>query len=202
MIKAVLFDFGGVLSEGGKKGFIAQTIAELYGVDPAIVDIGDLHHMMRRGQGTEKLFFEELNTRYHGRVTKEMFLDKAHGYTVPSEEVYTLAEQLRSKGIKTGILSNVFAMSAERLRQEGRYDGFEPLVLSCYEGSAKPEEAFYHTAIEQTGVRPEEILFIDDQEKCIPPAQKLGMHTILAVSPQQIVDDTKALIRQLNGTEL
>jgi epoxide hydrolase-like predicted phosphatase len=202
MIKAVLFDFGGVLTEGGKKGFIAQTIAELLGIDPKKIDIGDLHYMFRRGQGTEEEFFQEVNKRYHGNLTKEMFLRRAHAFTAPSREVYELAEALRAHGIKTGILSNVFAMSADQLRREGMYDGFDPVLLSCEEGCAKPEVEFYLTAIARTGVRTDEILFIDDQQKCIPPAEKLGMHTIIAISPSQIVADTKALIHTLNTIEL
>jgi len=202
MIKIVLFDFGGVLTKSGKRGFIAQTVAELYGVDPNKVDIGDLHYMMRRGLGTEEAFFNALNKRYGGNITKDTFLQRTHAYTVPSEEVYALAARLRSHGIRTGILSNVFAFSAEQLRKEGRYDGFDPLILSCDEGFAKPEEEFYRLAIERSGVQPEEILFIDDQEKCMPPARQLGMHTLVAVSPQQIVEDTEALIRKLNGITL
>lgn len=202
MIKAVLFDFGGVLTESGKKGFIGETLAKLYGINPSEMDIGDLHYMMRRGMGTEEGFFEELNKRYKGKVTKEEFLKHAHALTLPAKEVYELAETLRAHGIKTGILSNVFAMSAEQLRREGRYEGFDPIILSCEEGCAKPEEKFYETAIARVGVRPDEILFIDDQSKCMPPALKLGMHTILALSPGQIVADTKALIRKLNGIDL
>lgn len=202
MIKAVLFDFGGVLTEGGKKGFIGETLAELYGVDPGEMNIGDLHYMMRRGLGTEESFFDELNKRYHGSLTKEEFLEHTHALTIPAKEVYELAETLRAHDIKTGILSNVFAMSADQLRREGKYDGFDPIILSCEEGCAKPDEKFYETAIARTGVLPEEILFIDDQSKCMPPAQKLGMQTIVAVSPEQIVADTKALIRKLNGLDL
>jgi epoxide hydrolase-like predicted phosphatase len=202
MIKSVLFDFGGVLTEGGKNGFKGETLAELYGVDPSDMDIGDLHYMMRRGLGTEESFFEELNKRYHGNLTKEEFLEHTHALTTPAKEVYELAETLRAHGIKTGILSNVFAMSAEQLRREGKYDGFDPVILSCEEGCAKPDEKFYETAIARVGVKPEEILFIDDQSKCIPPAQKLGMRTIVAVSPEQIVADTKTLIRKLNGIDL
>ena len=202
MIKAVLFDFGGVLTEGGKKGFIGETLAGLYGVVPSEIDIGDLHYMMRRGKGTEEGFFEELNKRYGGSVTKEEFLKQAHTLTMPAKEVYVLAETLRAHGIKTGILSNVFAMNAEQLRREGRYEGFGPIILSCEEGCAKPEEKFYEAAIARVGVRPEEILFIDDQSKCLPPAQKLGMHTVLAESPSQIVADTKAFIRKHNSVDL
>ncbi|MEK7152368.1 MAG: HAD-IA family hydrolase, partial [Patescibacteria group bacterium] len=88
------------------------------------------------------------------------------------------------------------------LRNEGWYEGFDPVVLSCEEGYAKPEEEFYRIAVERVGARPEEILFIDDQEKCMPPAKAMGIHTLIAISTLQIVADTKAIIRELNGIDL
>jgi len=202
MIKVVLFDFGGVLSKTGKKGFIQEKIAELYGLNPKDVDITDLHMDLRRGVSTDEQFFAMLNKRFNGNVSKEMFLDAVNGAVDVSSEVYDLAARLRKHGIATGIFSNVFAMNAAAIRKQGLYDGFEPVLLSCDEGCAKPDEEFYKKAIERTSVQASEILLIDDQEKCLPPAEKLGMHVILATSPQQIVVDTEALITAENGINL
>jgi epoxide hydrolase-like predicted phosphatase len=202
MIKVVLFDFGGVLTGSGKKGFIGQTIADLYGVDPATLDISNMHYMLRRGRGDEDTFFEELNNRYGKQVTKEMFVEKAQAEFEPTKEVYELAEAMRTHGIRTGILSNIFAMNARVLRKQGWYDGFDPIILSCEEGCAKPEDEFYGIAIERVGVKPEEILFIDDQDKCMPPAKAAGMHTLIATSPEQVIGDAKKIIKELNGVDL
>lgn len=202
MIKAVLFDFGGVLTESGKSGFISETVADLYNVNRKDVDIGDLHYALRRGKEDEQAFFDELNTRYGGQATKEMFLQKIHASFEPSPEVYKLAKTLREHGIRTGILSNVFAMNARELEKQGWYEGFDPIVLSCDEGFAKPEAALYEIALSKLDLRGEDVLFIDDQEKCMAPAEAHGMHTIIAKSPSQIVADTKALIRTLNKIEL
>lgn len=202
MIKVVLFDFGGVLSKTGTRGFIQEKIAELYGRDPKDVDITDLHMDLRRGVSTDEEFFAELNRRFNGNVSKEMFLDRVNGAVEVSEKVYDLASRLRKYGIATGIFSNVFAMNADMIRKQGLYDGFDPVLLSCDEGCAKPDEEFYKKALEKTGVQPHEILLIDDQEKCMPPAEKLGMHVILAISPEQIVTDTEALIATQNGITL
>lgn len=202
MIKAVLFDFGGVLSKTGTKGFIQEKIAELYGRDPKDVDITDLHMDLRRGASTDEEFFTALNKRFNGNISKEMFLEKVNGAVEVSEKVYDLASRLRKHNIVTGIFSNVFAMNADMIRKQGLYDGFDPVLLSCDEGCAKPDEEFYQKAIERTGVQPNEILLIDDQDKCMPPAEKLGMHVILATSPEQIVADTEALIVAQNGVLL
>jgi putative hydrolase of the HAD superfamily len=202
MIKAVLFDFGGVLTEAGKKGFILTTIANLLGRPEKQVDIGDLHHAMRRGKSTEAAFFGDINKRYGARLNKELFLANIRGFTKPSEPVYELAERLRAQGIKTGILSNVFGMSARDLQDRGFYEGFDPLVLSCDEGYAKPDPEFYGIGIRKTGVKAEEILFVDDQDKCLPEALAQGMHVIKAASPQQIVADVTAFIREHNHIDL
>jgi epoxide hydrolase-like predicted phosphatase len=203
MIKAVLFDFGGVLTAGGKKGYIGQILAELYDADPKTIEYGDLHYLFRRGKGGEDdALFETLNKRYNANVTKDMFLKRAHQDLVAAPEVYELAKTLREYGIRTGLLSNIFSMQAEVFRKEGWYDGFDPIVLSCESGYAKPDKELYQLAIDKLALKPDEIIFIDDQEKCTIPADEMGIHTVLAVSPKQTVDDTKALILKLNGIDL
>ena len=204
MIKVVLFDFGGVLTESGKRGFIAETVAGLYGISPESVDIADLHGELRRGQTDTKTFFTELNRRYGNKkqVTEQMFLKKTHAAFTPSPPVYDLAERLRAHGIRTAILSNIFNMNALALRKGGWYDGFDPVVLSYDVGYAKPDPEIYDLTLRRLGVKPQEVLFIDDQEKCLPPAIKLGMHVIRADSPAQIVGDTEALIKKVNGITL
>lgn len=202
MIKAVLFDFGGVVSETGKHGFIRQLIAELYHRPEADVKIQDLHVALRRGVASEEAFFAELNRRYGGLVTKEQFVIKANALVRLSPEVQELARKLKQHGIKTGLFSNVFDMNARELRRRGVYRGFDPVILSCEEGYVKPEPEIYQIALKRLGMQAKEVLFIDDQEKCLPPAKKLGMHTILATSSQQIVDDTIALLARTNGVIL
>lgn len=202
MIKAVLFDFGGVLTESGKSGFVVESLAQIYDVPLEQLDIKQDHYSLRRGRGDADELFARLNKQFGKHVTKQMFLDKAHGMFKPSQEVYDLAERLRSYGIQTGILSNIFAMNADVLREQGRYDGFSPVILSCEEGYAKPDPEFYDIAIEKLGVEPSEILFVDDQQKCIGPARKLGMFTVTALNPSQIVEDVTKIVEAENNIAL
>lgn len=204
MIKAVLFDFGGVLTEGGKQGFVGQTIAELYGLPYESVDIADLHADLRRGKSDAAQFFAEINRRYgHTKqITEAQFLEKTVAACVPSPKLYDLASRIRDHGIKTAIFSNIFKVNARLLEKEGWYKGFAPLFLSCDEGFAKPDIEMYELAVQRLGIHPQEILLIDDQEKCLPPAKKLGMHTIQAISPEQTVADTEALLKAHNQIEL
>jgi putative hydrolase of the HAD superfamily len=203
MIKAVLFDFGGVLTPGGGSGSIAQLFADIFGLKVADVNIDDLHHQLRRGEISTEDFFAEVNRRHPTGTpaTPESFLAHADIF-VRSEPVYQLAEQLRQHGIKTGMLSNMYELTAQALQDRGFYDGFEPLVLSCNEHLSKPDLEFYYIAVNRLGVGPQEILFIDDQEKCMPPAKALGMRTVLAKNAKQIVREAKAILKHENGLEL
>ncbi|MEI7682759.1 MAG: HAD family phosphatase [Candidatus Saccharibacteria bacterium] len=199
MIKAVLFDYGGVLSPGGKT--ISGVYSKLLGIPEDQVDLKGLHSEFRRGDISAEDFFIELSRLYGKPVTAEKFVEYSDIF-VKNQKVYILADSLRLHGIKTGILSNVYQLSADILSKDGYYTNFDPILLSSETGLAKPDPEFYKLAIKRLGVKAEEILFIDDQEKCLPPARSLGMHIIRADSEDQIVADTKTLIQKENGLDL
>lgn len=113
-----------------------------------------------------------------------------------------MAKDLRRRGIKTGILSNTVLTVPWILQLLGGYRGFDPVVLSSKEGTAKPNPRIYRIAIERSGVKPENILFIDNLEENIAAAKKAGLKTVLAKNPKQIVRDVKAVIRAENGLQL
>lgn len=199
MIKAVLFDYGGVLSPGGKS--FKSSAAQLLGVRPEEVKTAEIGNKLWSGQINSDQFFAELS-RLHGKtITTEQFLNES-GILDRNNQVYQLALRLRQNSIRTGMLSNMYGSSADLLRASGNYDGFDPVVLSYQENLAKPDPAFYKLAINKLALKPEEILFIDDQERFLAPARQLGMKTILAGSEEQIVQDTEQLIKQENGIEL
>lgn len=204
MIKAVLFDHGGVLSEGGKAGAIRQIFAKAYKLDPETLRFEDIGLDALKGTVSDDAFLVKMN-QHHAKgtsvVTRQDFMATVD-HLVPSEAVYDLARRLRKHGIRTAILSNTFRMTAESLRKRGLYDEFAPLILSCDVGMAKPERGIYELALKKLNLRPQEVLFIDDQQPFLDPAKALGIHTILAVSPTQIVRDTERLLQQENNLRL
>ena len=203
MIKAVLFDFGGVLTEGGKAGDIQRTLAKLCIRQPEEIQIDDIHQRFLRGQITDAEYFDEINRRYPcaNPITSSSFMDSSTIYA-RCEPVYDLATKLRHHGIKTGVLSNMYAMSAARLIAEGFYDGFDPVVVSSNENLAKPEPAFFELALERLGLPGSEVLFIDDQERFRTVTESLGMRFIRADNPEQIVRDAQALLLKENNLRL
>jgi putative hydrolase of the HAD superfamily len=203
MIKAVLFDFGGVLSEAGKVGAIREIFANVYGIDPNTINEPEVRLKALKGQITDQQFLDYMNKRYASSnlVTKARFV-KTVDQMLRCEPVYQLAKTLHQHGLKTGILSNIFTMSADSLKARGMYDNFDPVLLSCQVGYAKPEPEIYALAVRTLGVKPQEILLIDDQQHCLDPARAMGMHVILAQDPEQIVHDTRMLLQKENNLSL
>lgn len=203
MIKTVLFDFGGVLTPGGTAGAIERTLASIYGIDKARITLDDVHVKLRNGLITSDDFFAAQNKQHSDAVpvTAENFTSAAEIFG-KSEPVYELAARLRTHGLRTGILSNIYQVSADELRKRGLYEGFDPIILSCEQHISKPDKEMYELAMQKLGELPGEILFVDDIERFLEPARELGMHTVLAVSPEQIVQDVTNTIEQENQVKL
>lgn len=204
MIKAVLFDYGGVLTEGGKVGSVRAMFARGYGVSPADIRVdGGTVETALCGNLSDDALVAAINAQnsQYAPVTTDVFVDNADIY-VRSEPVYRLAARLRAAGIITGVFSNVFATSAAALRKAGCYDGFTPVFLSCEAHFAKPDRLFYQYVLTNMGLKADAVAFIDDKEGYLAPGRALGMHTLQAVDPDQIVRDTGALIAAENAIQI
>jgi epoxide hydrolase-like predicted phosphatase len=204
MIKAVLFDYGGVLCAGGGIGSVRQMLADSLSVDPSTIqDMGDVYRQAMTGTITTEQFIDQLVARHAGstRPTVDVMLTHTKIFN-PNPEVYELAERLRVAGIKTGILSNVFAFGADEIKRRGLFDGFDPVLLSCDVHLMKPDPAFYQMAVDRLGVAAHDILFIDDRSEMLAGAEQVGLQTLLAKDPAQIVDDTARLLREQNTIEI
>ena len=94
---------------------------------------------------------------------------------------------------RTGIISNSFVGARER--EQERY-GFEQLtddiVYSHEVGICKPDLRIYELSCDRLGVRPEEMIFLDDVEPNVAAACDLGAHGILFTSTAQAIADISA----------
>jgi len=62
-------------------------------------------------------------------------------------------------------------------------DLFDVVLESWVLGVRKPEPRFYELACEAVGVRPSEVVYLDDLGVNLKPARAMGMHTIKVVEP-------------------
>lgn len=198
MIKAILFDYGGVITHGGTPGMLSNNLATKLNIPndraAALLEYG--FDKIKRGLITEDEFWHILEKAYGAPIpleSRDIWMKKED--VIPISEVVALCQSLRRHGVKTGILSNVEPVVVGRIREIGGYTDFAPLILSCEAGYAKPDIEIYEIALRKLdGLSPEETLFIDDQERLLAPARQLGMQTLHAVGPEQLIADIRHLL--------
>jgi putative hydrolase of the HAD superfamily len=88
---------------------------------------------------------------------------------------------LRSRGVKTAIVSNCDENTRPLLVELGVAALVDTLVLSCEVGAAKPEPKIYLRALDQLGVAAGEVLFVDDNPDFCAAATALGISAVRIV---------------------
>ncbi len=129
-----------------------------------------------------------------GKLTEQEFLKQASG-VIGLELPYelcrlTFREELLNKdlieiakGLKGRyklilISNNSKEYCEEYLFKTGLDKLFNQLILSYEVGFRKPSKEMYELLIKKSGVKPEEILFVDDDPSKFPVAEKLGIKTL------------------------
>lgn len=164
MIKAVLFDLGGVLTLNkedypGPKGNLK--------IDP------ETWHKAGLGLINDEDAFSEMaqNHNVNAQTIKSWLFSKRK----PNNQVVNLISKLRPE-IKKGIVSNSLKIIFHNfMDQYSLKDKFDVMVVSAEESVKKPDERIFKIACQKLNVKPEECLFIDNDAPHIEAAEKLGM---------------------------
>lgn len=99
----------------------------------------------------------------------------------PFPGAYETLDRLREAGVVTAVLSNaskVGKMLEEVMEFDQRVDHF---VVSCDHGSTKNEPALYQIALNELGLPPGEILYVDDGVEYVRRGKDMGFRTALAI---------------------
>jgi epoxide hydrolase-like predicted phosphatase len=109
-------------------------------------------------------------------------------------ELIGYARRLRPR-YRTGIVSNSFVGARER--EQAAY-GFEELVdeivYSHEVGMSKPDPRIYALVCERLGVRPSEMIFLDDAQVCVAGAAEAGIHAIHYRNNAQAIKEIETLL--------
>ncbi len=180
-ITAIIFDWGGVLIEDPAPGLM-RYCADAFGVpfEDYISAHRQLQNDFQKGLMPEERFWEEISRRLDRPepAVPSLWGDAFRAAYKPRAEMFDLAAALRSKGYRTGFLSNT-EVPAMQFFHTLDYDMFDALVFSCAEATHKPEPRVYAIALERLGVEPAQAVFIDDLPEYIEGARQMGLSTIL-----------------------
>lgn len=199
-LTTLLFDLGNVLFDLD----IPATERALAGV------LGDRVNAFKKWSAQSR-FFERYET---GEISDSDFVDQIKQYCktatvdhdiikawnamligMPLERLMWLKELRKTYSV--ALLSNTNALHIkwvhhylEQVHQITQFeeDYFDQVYYSHVIGKRKPNEAAFRFVLENLGVSPEEVLFMDDVEGNIQSAGKMGIQSVLHIPETEIVE--------------
>jgi epoxide hydrolase-like predicted phosphatase len=187
-IKAVIFDWGGVLIDDPGPELMQYCARKLNVTsDEFINSFERFYEDFQINSFSEDEFWELMYRDLNIEKPSEVSLWKKAFKAVykPKDEMFRLVNSLRAKGYKTAILSNT-EMPAIDFFIEQRYNYFDVQVFSCIEGTRKPDREIYEITLKKLCCKPNEAVFIDDKPPMVEGGKKVGLNTIHFKSIEQV----------------
>jgi putative hydrolase of the HAD superfamily len=206
-IKAVISDFGGVLTTPLIQSFMAfqdetgistetlgkgmQAATEANGENPLFE--------MERGEITEVAFLETLTDalepllghRPEMHRFKEIYFDALE----PNPAMIELMRELKAEGYQMAMLTNNVREWEPLWRSMLPVDEiFETVVDSGFVGCRKPESKIYELTLERIKRPAEDCLFVDDVLVNCKGARKAGLHAVHFQDNEQAIPEIRAAL--------
>ena len=181
MIKAVVIDLGGVLFSEGKS-VVLEKLARVHGYDRKLVSAilsSPQSILLRKGLMSDEDFWQwaqqELPLNYDSRLIQQEWYESY----ILDQDVYELIASLRKKYSIIAFSGNIKSRIDFLETKYCFRHLFDIEVYSFDFHLTKPEREFVEIMIEKSGVRPEEIVYIDDNDSYAKPARELGVNVII-----------------------
>lgn len=190
-IKAIIFDWDGVITTDDTKiASLLNHFGSKYG------NAEKLNKAFSENWGKARI--NEINSRLFWKniaksldVNEEKLRNDFISFTKLENGVLKLIKRMR-KRYKLGLLSNhVEGWLEIDLDKFYLNEIFDVIVLSYESKVAKPDKKIYSEIIKKLKVKPSECVYVDDLERNLPPAKKLGMKTILFRNKKRLIKDLK-----------
>ncbi|MEO5724846.1 MAG: HAD-IA family hydrolase [Ilumatobacteraceae bacterium] len=201
MIKAVLWDFGGVILSSPFEAFNRYETDKGIPLDRLrTVNATNPHDnawaRLERGDITAAEFDDAFGDE-----------SEALGHRVPGadvlallsgeirDDVVELLDEVKAAGYKTACLTNNIGGEHKSSERDSTIaeimERFDVVVESSKVGVRKPEPSFYEMACRMLEVQPHECIFLDDLGINLKPAAAIGMTTIKVISGEQAIADLR-----------
>lgn len=180
-VRAVIFDFGGVLCFHPSEDRV-QRLADLLEVPTdELLPIFWAHRIDYDAGILDSRAYWTGVAEAAGRPVDDALLQRLVQCEIElwnnyDQRILHWAAHLRSTGIRTAILSNLPRVLGEALRATpGFLDPFEHLTFSYELGIVKPDADIYQDAVRGVGVSASEALFLDDRPENVAGARAVGL---------------------------
>ena len=201
-IRAVLFDFGGVVTTSPFEAFARYEeanglpvglIREINSTNPDDNAWAKLERSEVDPTGFAPLFEAEAAALGH-QVSGAIVLELLNGDLRP--RMVEAIRRIKASPLKLACLTNNFRKGSHGTHPVGGEPEvkslFDHMIESAVIGIRKPEPDFYRRALEIVGVEAAEAVFLDDLGINLKPARAMGMTTIKVEDPEQALIELEA----------
>ncbi len=188
MVKAIIFDFFGVLVTEGFRLFCDTYFPGDKTKRAKALDLVNRHDL---GQITKNEYVAQLSKLATVSLTE---VEKHMGNNQPNKQLLEyIAQKLKPK-YKVSVLSNSGDDYIGQLFEEAAVELFDDIILSYRHGMAKPDKEIYDFAAKRLGVTPAQCVFIDDSATHIAGAKRADMRAILYREFEQMTAELDKLL--------
>lgn len=203
-IRAVLWDFGGVMTESPfvafrrfelDRGLPADFLRNINARNPDNNAWARFERSELTPQEFDEAFADETRAAGHDVRGLEV-IDLVYGPVRPA----MVAALKASKRYFTNacVTNNVKAGPARGFDRAGRWqavlDLFDTVIESSKIGVRKPEPRFFELACVQLGITPDQAVYLDDLGTNLKPARAMGMRTIKVENPMTAIGDLESIL--------
>ena len=209
MIKAIFWDFGGVITSSPFEAFNkfeidnnlpADFLRQVNSTNPNDNAWAKLERSEVNLEEFDLLFEEESNNLGHAVKGKEV-IALLQGQIRP--EMVKALQKIRGNLIQACLTNNIRSLKEEAFEEgnvsvSGKHDVimdlFDFVIESSKVNLRKPDPAFYKLACEKARIEPSEAVFLDDLGINLKPAKNLGMKTIKVINSTDALRELQKLI--------
>jgi putative hydrolase of the HAD superfamily len=210
MIRAVVSDFGGVLTSPLLEAF--ERLRDGIDVRPEAYTEAMAHSLrhdgvhplyaLERGEITEREFLARVERGLSEAAGMHVSLDSLGAHLMaamgPNREMFDHYRALRrDRGLRFALCTNNVREWESRWRSILPIDElFEVVVDSAFVGSRKPEPEIYAITLERLGLPAAACAFVDDLEVNVAAAREAGMHGIVFRDTRQAIAELTSVLTE------
>ena len=199
MIKAIVFDYGGVLKINPQNSL--EDILKYLGTNKEEWDnewfLGN-EKANNSGVSYEDYFLDVcLKFKNEDGVKNKILemLSESNAKHIVNEELVSIVKSLKKYGYKIGLISNYSLELREKLKKDEIYDLFDSIIISAEVKLIKPDPEIFKTSFKELGVNPEEVVFIDDTPKSFENSEMIGYTPILYKDNNLLKQELKKILQ-------
>jgi putative hydrolase of the HAD superfamily len=195
--KAVLWDIDGVFVQHTER-FSDAYIAK-FKIDKSVMDDffdGEFQECLVGEKDLRRVlpkYFE--SWKWKGNISSLLYF----WFSLPAvlnPHVVQFNKEIKEKGFKTYAATNQEAYRAAYIKDTLKLgEQFEEFFSSAMIGYKKPDKKFFEEILKQINLRPDEIIFVDDDEVNIKGAETVGIDSILYRGHEEFLDRINELIK-------